>query len=129
MREILFRAKKYEKSVFDETDWVYGSLIDSGNHEQIFMFPWINGASTMPVGKLVYARMETVKPETVCQSTWFFDNNAKKIFEGDIFHFEDDIFAIVVFRDGGFKLEEYGFRGVYTESGYDECGGGYGILD
>lgn len=117
MREILFRAKKYEKSVFDETDWVYGSLIDSGNHEQIFMFPWINGASTMPVGKLVYARMEAIKPETVCQSTGFFDRNAKKIFEGDIFHFEDDIFAVVVFRDGGFKLEEYGLRG------------GYGIID
>ena len=83
MRENLFRGKKYRKSVFDQTDWVYGSLIDSGNHEQVAIYPWIDGASTMSVRQLVYARMEGVKPETVGKYIGP-DKNGKKIFEGDI---------------------------------------------
>lgn len=129
MRENLFRAKKYEKSVFDETDWVYGSLIDSGNHEQVFIYPWLNGASTMPVRQLVYARMEAVNPETVCQFTGKVDKNGTNIFEGDVFQLEDDIVAVVIFNDGCFRLEEYGLCGTWIESGYDECGGGYGIIE
>lgn len=129
MREFLFRAKKYNKSVFDETDWVYGSLIDSGNHEQVCIYPWFNGASTMSVRRLVYASMETVRPETICEFTGKLDKNKKKIFEGDIFQLEDDIFAVVIFKDGCFRLEEYGLCGTWTESGYDECGGGYGIIE
>ena len=129
MRENLFRAKKYEKSVFDETDWVYGSLIDSGNHEQVFIYPWLNGASTMPVRQLVYSRMEAVNPETIGQFTGKVDKNGTNIFEGDVFQLEDDIVAVVIFNDGCFRLEEYGLCGTWTESGYDECGGGYGIIE
>ena len=90
MREILFRAKKLNKSVFDETDWVYGSLIDSGNHEQVAIYPWINEASTMSVRQLVYARMESVIPETVGQFTGLVDKNKVKIFEGDLVKFGID---------------------------------------
>lgn len=84
MRENLFRGKKHNTSVFDETDWVYGSLIDSGNHEQVAIYPWFNGASTMSVRQLVYARMEAVKPETVGQCTGVLDKTDRRIFEADI---------------------------------------------
>ena len=84
MEKNLFRGKKFKTSVFDKTDWIYGSLIDSGNHEQVAIYPWLNGASTMSVRQLVYARMEAVKPETVGKFTGMTDIGGKEIFEGDI---------------------------------------------
>ena len=116
MREILFRAK-----CKNTKEWMEGvpvRIYDYGG-KVWEMHPFETNFSVIC----------GVIPETICQFTGFYDKNGKKIFEGDIFHFEDDIFAMVVFRDGGFKLEEYGLRGTWTESGYDECGGGYGILD
>lgn len=70
-----------------------------------------------------------VDDETVGQFTGKVDKNGTKIFEGDIFQLEDDVVAVVVFSDGCFRLEEYGLCGTWTESGYDECGGGYGIIE
>lgn len=89
MQKNLFRGKKIKTSVFDETDWIYGSLIDSGNHEQVAIYPWLNGASTMSVRQLVYARMEGVKPETVGQFTGKTDISGKEIFEDDIVVYKD----------------------------------------
>ena len=83
----LYRGKKVKPSVFDKTDWVYGSLIDSGNHEQVAIYPWYDGASTMSVRQLVYTRMEGVKPETVGLCSGVPDKHGKLIFEGDILEY------------------------------------------
>ena len=129
MREILFRGKKYETTVFDETDWVYGSLIDSGNHGQVYIYPWINGASTMSVRKLVYARMEAVKPETVGQFTGLVDRKGQRIFEGDIIRIISSFFspknAVVIYQENTFILHaktKYGdeFSLFEKETSFDD---------
>ena len=107
MREILFRGRR------SNNVWLTGDVRFIGNRVEI-----CSG----------YCSVE-IQPNTVGQFTGKLDKNKKKIFEGDIFHLEDDIFAVVVFSDGCFRLEEYGLCGTWTESGYDECGGGYGIIE
>lgn len=52
MRDILFKAKR-----IDNGEWVEGSFIDSGNHEQVFIYPHYDGASTMSCRSLVYHEM------------------------------------------------------------------------
>lgn len=119
MREILFRGKG--TSGFSNNKWVYGYYCKD------FWSPQ-KGCGILPIDKECGGYVEVV-PETICEFTGKLDKNKKKIFEGDIFQLEDDIFAVVIFSDGCFRLEEHGLCGTWTESGYDECGGGYGILD
>lgn len=76
-----------------------------------------------------YLEDVTVDPATVGQYTGLNDKNGKRIFEGDIFHIEDEILGVVIFKDGGFRMEEYGLCGTWTESGFDEYGGGWGIIE
>ena len=116
MREILFRAKRK-----DTKEWMEGfpvRIYDYGG-KVWEMHPFETNFSISCY----------VIPETICEFTGKVDKNGTKIFEGDIFQLEDDIFAVVVFNDGCFRLEEYGLCGTWTESGYDECGGGYGIIE
>lgn len=79
MRNILFRAKRT-----DNGEWVEGSLIDSGNHEQVMIYPHCDGASTMGVRQLVYYSLVPVDHDTVCEWTGLYDKNGVKIFEGDM---------------------------------------------
>lgn len=116
MREILFRAKRK-----DNKEWMEGfpiRIYDYGG-KVWEMHPFETNFSVSCY----------VIPETICEFTGKVDKNDTKIFEGDIFQLEDDIVAVVVFQDGCFRLEEYGLCGAWTESGFDECGGGYGIIE
>lgn len=70
-----------------------------------------------------------VDPDTVGECTGLPDVNGKLIFEGDIFHLEDELIAVIVFKDGSFRLQVYGFCGTCTENGYDECGGSFDIIE
>jgi hypothetical protein len=116
MREILFRAKRK-----DTKEWMEGFPV------RIYYY----GGKIWDLHPFEtnFNVTRGVIPETICEFTGKLDKNKKKIFEGDIFHIEDDSFAVVIFRDGCFRLEEYGLQGTYTESGWDECGGGYGVID
>ena len=123
MRDILFKGKR----IFGEY-WVCGDLIQFGNRT------FIANGWCLSVEEDVFDMFDCdivyeVAPETVGQFTGIVDKNDKQIFEGDIFQLEDDVVAVVVFSDGCFRLEEYGLCGTWTESGYDECGGGYGIIE
>lgn len=111
MREILFRGKQ------EFNEWSEGSLII-----------WEDGSCAIEPGSLTEP-MTSVDPETVGQFTGLTDKNGKKIFEGDVLPIEDEIVAVVIFKDGCFRMEEYGLCGAWTESGFDECGGGWGIIE
>ena len=116
MREILFRAK-----CKDTKEWMEGFPVR--------IYDYGGKVWEMHPFETNFNIIRGVIPETICEFTGKLDKNKKKIFEGDIFQLEDDIFAVVIFKDGCFRLEEYGLCGTWTESGYDECGGGYGIID
>lgn len=113
MREILFRAKR-DKAYCASQDWTYGVPFIDYEGDCIFK---------TDTSEFV------VDAETVGQYTGLTDKNGKKIFEGDIFLIEDDMIAVIIFHDGCFRLKTYGQIGVFTESGYDECGGGYGVIE
>lgn len=128
MREILFRGKKTYGG-----GWIEGCLIQAENFCCILQEEEKANAWDYPYldGKLghIDGTVDPVYPETVGQFTGMTDKNGRRIFELDMFHLDDEIIAVVIFHAGCFRLEEYGIRGAFTESGFDECGGGWGIID
>ena len=42
---------------------------------------------------------------------------------------EDEIVGVIIFKEGCFRIESYGMCGAFTQSGFDECGGGWGVID
>ena len=128
MREILFRGKSV-----NDGNWVEGSLvittIEPVDDTPIKHYHIENMTIGAFPNEFISGLSETVNPNTVGQFTGLTDKNGKRIFEGDIFNLEDEIMAVVIFKDGCFRLEEYGLRGTWTESGFDECGGSWGVID
>jgi uncharacterized phage protein (TIGR01671 family) len=131
MREILFRGqtRKYGEKVRMGDGkklpghWVYGGVLQgAGSHSIIYGGENVNDPSE-DLDKWC------VHTDTLGQFTGKTDKNGKKIFEGDMFHLDDEIIAVVIFKDGCFRLEEYGLCGAWTESGFDECGGGWGVIE
>jgi uncharacterized phage protein (TIGR01671 family) len=109
----LYRGKR-----LDNGEWVRGYLVRS-----------YYKTNDTCIGCPIELAVISVDPDTVDECTGLTDKNGKLIFEGDIFHLEDELVTVVIFKDGCFRLETYGLCGTYTESGYDACGGGWGIVD
>ncbi len=112
MREVLYRGKRK-----DNGEWVEGFVFYNPTATHI---AWYKTNGLPDVAE--------VDPETIGQWTGLVDKNGVKVFEGDVFNIEDEIVGTVIFKDGCFRIEEYGICGTWTENGFDECGGGYGIL-
>lgn len=108
MREILFRGKR----ICEKKNWVEGCLLnldaDSGH---VFIVPFFNGASTMPVSRIVECTSNYVNPETVGQFTGLTDQYGAKIWEGDIIRYmNDDEISIGVIRFGEYQDFNIGFN-------------------
>ena len=124
MREILFRGKR-----LDNGEWAEGACIKDfefygRKDEHLYIVTHKHPSGCF--GADIYFE---VFPETIGQYTSITDKNGKKIFEGDIFRIGDEMVGDIIFKDGCFRMEVYGLCGTYTESGYDECGGGWGIIE
>lgn len=113
MREILFRSKKFMSDEWTEGVPLYTKsgpvcLMLNDNDEKYY-----------------------VLTDTLGQYTGLTDKNGKKVFEGDMLRMDDDEddVGVIIFKDGCFRLEIHGLCGTWTESGFDEYGGGYGVIE
>jgi uncharacterized phage protein (TIGR01671 family) len=100
MREILFRGKtKFGKWVYWDA---FGLMADEDGNPKVYYFD-------MPHVIHVDTALRYIDHETIGQFTGMFDEDGKRIFEGDIvtglFLLGLSINSVVRFKDGTFGLE------------------------
>ena len=117
MREILFRGKRK-----DNGEWVEGYLCKKYYQELPHDRPVIQYKTTGNEHKWTPDYMVAeIDPSTVGQYTGLTDKNDKKIFEGDIFKFPDEVFESYYTSCGteynSWEVENYGVVGFCEHSG------------
>lgn len=109
MREILFRGKRV-----DNDEWVNGVYLPKAKKINACIM-WNEDDSIMP-------QMKAIDPETVGQFTGLTDKNGRKIFEGDIYEYNNMCWAVKLGEFYDTEVKE-NFYGWFCTGGNGECFG------